>query len=117
MEVPRCTYGIFMSQVENTWIFEHISKTDFFSNIVDIFVNCNLEKYSINNGKFNENLDGIIKVKDRYGLVNNDLFFFKILKKIEDSENARIILGCSTQTSSACMLMSVAKLQQLAPSK
>ena len=97
MEVPRCTYGIFMSQVENTWIFEHISKTDFFSNIVDIFVNCNLEKYSINNGKFNENLDGIIKVKDRYGLVNNDLFFFKILKKIEDSENARIILGCSTQ--------------------
>ena len=47
LELFRCTYTIFMSQVENTWILENIPKDKLFNSVLDISVNCDKKNHFI----------------------------------------------------------------------
>ena len=71
----HCTYGIFLSQIEKSWIFNLINKNDFFSKIFEM-------EFRFNNKK--------IDLPDKYGLMNNDFVFDFIINKIK---NVKIILG------------------------
>jgi len=71
----HCTYGIFLSQIEKSWIFNLINKNHFFSKIFEM-------EFRFNNKK--------IDLPDKYGLMNNDFVFDFIINKIK---NVKIILG------------------------
>ena len=71
----HCTYGIFISQIEKSWIFNLIDKNDFFSKILEM-------EFRYNNNNLN--------LPDKYGLMNNDFVFDFIINKIKI---VKIILG------------------------
>ena len=94
MEIPLCTYGMFMSQIEDEWLLKHIKKNNLFSKIMDICVNCSTDTPVFKDGKLSEN---VIEIDDKYGIINNKNFYLSVLQKIESTENVNIILGTATQ--------------------
>ena len=71
----HCTYGIFLSQIEKSWIFNLIDKNNFFSKIFEI-------EFKYNNSK--------LELPDKYGLMDNDFVFDYIINQIN---KVKIIFG------------------------
>ena len=60
----HCTYGVFLDQIKDAWIFKYLDKDKLFSNIYDIVVKTPLK----------------IETKKKYGIIDNEYFYNAILK-------------------------------------
>ena len=77
----HCTYGLFLSQIENSWIYDIIKKKDLFLKTFPMEINC-----------YGKKLD----LPDQYGIINNKNLFNLIKEKLKDIE---ICLGQVNQIS------------------
>ena len=84
MTPPRCTFGIFMEQIEGTWIFDHLDRERLFTRVLETEVSCLGELKNINK---------------KYGIIDNDYFYETIVSKLKDRVD--IISG---KVSSVCRL-------------
>ena len=80
LEIYDSTFGIFISQIENTWILENYKKEQIFKKIYDL------------ESKF---IDENIKLPDKYGIVDN-IFLFSELQKLIFKDKVKIINGFVT---------------------
>ena len=71
----HCTYGLFLSQIENSWIYEIVKKKDLFLKIFNMEINC-----------YGKKLD----LPDEYGIINNNTLFNVIKDNLGD---VKIYLG------------------------
>lgn len=65
----HCTYCVFMSQIENTWIYDLIDKNELFKKIIKLEINCYNKRLSI---------------PDKYGMINNQNLFDLINNYMKD---------------------------------
>ena len=63
----HCTYGVFLDQIKDSWIFKYLDKDKLFSNIYDIVVKTPLK----------------IKTKKKYGLIDKEYIYNAILKIVD----------------------------------
>ena len=80
LEIYDNTFGIFMSQIENTWILETYKKEQIFKRIYDL------------ESKF---IEETIQLPDKYGIVDN-IFLFSELQKLIFKNKIKIIYGLAT---------------------
>jgi hypothetical protein len=74
----HCTYGVFMDQIDNTWIYDFIDKNKLFKSVLDLQVSC--PYYT--NKPFNKTQ--LFNTNLKYGLVNNTYihsYFMELIKQ------------------------------------
>ena len=75
----HCTYGVFLEQIENNWIFKYIDKNKFFLKILKLKV------------KFDSHED-ITLNNLNYGLIDNDFLHFYLIETLKN-HNVKMIEG------------------------
>ena len=79
------TYGVFLDQIEGSWIYDYLDKNKLFPHIIDVDVNCSIEK----NNK--------TPTKLKYGVLDNKYLYNSILDIIS-IYNVDFISGNVTST-------------------
>ena len=75
----HCTYGVFLEQIKNNWIFKYVDKNKFFLRILNLKV------------KFNSHKDITLK-NLRYGLIDNNYLYSYLIDTLKN-HNVEMIEG------------------------